>query len=58
MGRRIVQLRSKSLLSERFVAILPKRHPLAGRASLRPTDLREEPFVFTRERWAAWPTIA
>jgi DNA-binding transcriptional LysR family regulator len=28
------------------VAILPKQHPLAGRKSLRPADLREEPFVF------------
>jgi DNA-binding transcriptional LysR family regulator len=34
------------LISERFVAILPKQHPLAARTSLRPADLREEPFVF------------
>ncbi|SRR6266567_79678 len=34
------------LLSERFVAILPKQHPLAARTSLRPADLRAEPFVF------------
>jgi DNA-binding transcriptional LysR family regulator len=34
------------LVSERFVAILPKQHPLAARTSLRPADLREEPFVF------------
>lgn len=34
------------LISERFVAILPRQHPLAARTSLRPADLREEPFVF------------
>jgi DNA-binding transcriptional LysR family regulator len=34
------------LLSERFVAILPKQHPLAARTSLHAADLREEPFVF------------
>ena len=34
------------LLSERFVAILPQGHRLAARASLRPAELREEPFVF------------
>ena len=34
------------LLRERFVAILSKQHPLAGKGSLRPSDLREEPFVF------------
>lgn len=28
------------------MAILPKQHPLAARTSLRPADLREEPFVF------------
>ena len=39
-------IRIEPLISERFVAILPKQHPLAGRKSLRPADLREEPFVF------------
>jgi len=34
------------LVSERFVATLPKQHPLAARTPLRPADLREEPFVF------------
>jgi DNA-binding transcriptional LysR family regulator len=34
------------LVSERFVAILPKQHPLAAKTSLRPADLREEPFIF------------
>lgn len=40
------EIKIEPLLSERFVAILPKQHPLAGRKSLRPSDLREEPFVF------------
>jgi DNA-binding transcriptional LysR family regulator len=39
-------IRIEPLISERFVAILPKQHPLAARKSLRPADLREEPFVF------------
>jgi len=39
-------IRIEPLLSERFVAILPKQHPLARCASLRPGDLRNEPFVF------------
>jgi DNA-binding transcriptional LysR family regulator len=33
-------------LRERFVAILPKRHRLAEKSSLRPSDLQTEPFVF------------
>lgn len=37
---------SEPLLQERFVAILPKHHPLACRKSLRARDLRQEPFVF------------
>lgn len=40
------EIKMEPLLSERYVAILPKQHPLAGRKSLRPADLREEPFVF------------
>jgi DNA-binding transcriptional LysR family regulator len=40
------EIRIEPLLSERYVAILPKRHRLAARKSLRPADLREEPFVF------------
>lgn len=39
-------IRIEPLLREPFVAILPKQHPLAARASLRPADLRQEPFVF------------
>jgi DNA-binding transcriptional LysR family regulator len=33
---------------ERFVAVLPRRHPLAGRARLRVRDLDEQPFVIVR----------
>jgi DNA-binding transcriptional LysR family regulator len=40
------EIRIEPLLSERYVAILPKQHPLAGRKWLRPADLRDEPFVF------------
>jgi DNA-binding transcriptional LysR family regulator len=40
------QVQIEPLLSERYVAILPKQHRLAGRKSLRPAELREEPFVF------------
>jgi DNA-binding transcriptional LysR family regulator len=40
------EIKIEPLLSEGYVAILPKQHPLAGRKSLRPADLREEPFVF------------
>jgi DNA-binding transcriptional LysR family regulator len=45
-GEQDSAIRIEPLISERFVAILPKQHPLAGRKSLRPADLREEPFVF------------
>jgi DNA-binding transcriptional LysR family regulator len=34
------------LISESFIAIVPKRSPLAKRATLSPADLRNEPFVF------------
>ena len=40
------EIKIEPLLSERYVAILPKQHRLVGRNSLRPADLREEPFVF------------
>ena len=36
----------ETLLREKFVAILPCQHPLATKPSLRPADLRTEPFVF------------
>src|SRR5580658_2228956 len=34
------------ILRERFIAVLPSRHRLARRATIRPADLRHEPFVF------------
>jgi DNA-binding transcriptional LysR family regulator len=40
------EIKIEPLLSERYVAILPKQHPLAGRKSLRPANLRDQPFVF------------
>lgn len=36
----------ETLLQEKFVAILPSGHSLASRRSVRPADLRMEPFVF------------
>jgi DNA-binding transcriptional LysR family regulator len=36
----------RPILRERYVAILPKHHKLAEKASLRPADLQREPFVF------------
>src|SRR5258708_23471519 len=39
-------IQMSTLLKERYVAVLPKTHALAGRRSLRLRDLREEPFVF------------
>src|SRR5580693_3588814 len=35
----------ESILRERFIAVLPARHRLARRATIRPADLRHEPFV-------------
>jgi DNA-binding transcriptional LysR family regulator len=40
----------ESILRERFIAILPARHKLAGRATIRPSDLRNEPFVLFARR--------
>ena len=34
------------LWTERYVAVLPRYHPLAGRKAIRAQALREEPFVF------------
>jgi DNA-binding transcriptional LysR family regulator len=39
-------LESETLFSEPFVAVLPASHPLAGRKTISPAALREEPFVF------------
>ncbi|MGA8621529.1 MAG: LysR family transcriptional regulator [Candidatus Sulfotelmatobacter sp.] len=40
----------ESILRERFIAVLPARHKLAGGASIRPGDLRNEPFVLFARR--------
>ena len=39
-------LASATLATERFVAVLPRQHPLAGRARIDAGALRDEPFVF------------
>lgn len=36
----------ETLFSERFVAVLPAKHPLAGHRVIAPATLRDEPFVF------------
>ncbi len=46
ISAKIPEIYIEPLLSEQFVAILPKQHPLASRISFRPADLREEPLVF------------
>ena len=45
-GGQIEGLHVESLFSEPFVAVLPKKHRLAGRSMISPADLRHEPFVF------------
>ena len=40
----------ESILRERFIAVLPARHRLVGRAAIRPGDLRNEPFVIFARR--------
>jgi len=40
----------ESILRERFIAVLPARHRLAGQATIRPRDLRDEPFVLFARR--------
>jgi DNA-binding transcriptional LysR family regulator len=40
----------ESILRERFIAVLPGRHRLAGRTTIRPGDLRNEPFVLFARR--------
>jgi DNA-binding transcriptional LysR family regulator len=43
-------LSMESILREPFMAVLPARHKLAGRATIRPADLRHESFVlFARQ---------
>lgn len=39
-------LRVEVLFSEPFVAVLPRRHPLAARKTISAAALRDEPFVF------------
>ncbi|MBS1821602.1 MAG: LysR family transcriptional regulator [Acidobacteria bacterium] len=45
-GGPIEGLYVEPLFSEPFVAVLPRTHRLAGRATISPADLRDEPFVF------------
>ena len=40
----------ESILRERFIAVLPTRHKLAGKVTSRPGDLRNEPFVLFARR--------
>ncbi len=40
----------ESILRERFIAVLPTRHKLAGKVTIRPGDLRNEPFVLFARR--------
>jgi DNA-binding transcriptional LysR family regulator len=43
-------LSMESILQERFLVALPSRHKLASYASIRPADLRNEPFVLFARR--------
>jgi len=36
---------TRTMLRERFVAVLPERHPLAAKKTLRVADLKGEPFI-------------
>ena len=45
-GGMIEGLEVETLFSERYVAVLPARHPLATRKVITPAAMREEPFVF------------
>ncbi len=40
----------ESILRERFIVVLPARHRLAGRVTIHPRDLRNEPFVLFARR--------
>lgn len=40
----------ESILQERFIAVVPIRHRLADKATIRPGDLRNEPFVLFARR--------
>jgi DNA-binding transcriptional LysR family regulator len=43
-------LSMETILRERFIAVLPVRHRLARRTTIRPRDLRDEPFVLFARR--------
>src|SRR5258708_32898640 len=43
----------ESILRERFIAVLPARHRLAGRSTSSPTVLRKEPCVLLSQRMGA-----
>lgn len=45
-GGPIDGLHSEPLFTEPFVAVLPATHRLAGRATISPADLHDEPFVY------------
>jgi len=40
----------ESILRERFIVVLPVRHRLAGKVTIHPRDLRDEPFVLFARR--------
>lgn len=51
-------LRTERLFSEPVAAVLPEGHRLAGRESVRLSDLAEEPWVLTeRSSWAPWHNL-
>jgi DNA-binding transcriptional LysR family regulator len=45
-GGPIEGLHVETIFSEPFVAVLPKTHRLAGKNTISPADLKDEPFVF------------
>jgi DNA-binding transcriptional LysR family regulator len=45
-GGRVPGLEVEPLFSEPFIAVLPKKHPLAKHKTISAKDLRDEPFVF------------
>jgi DNA-binding transcriptional LysR family regulator len=45
-GGSIPDLHVEALLEEKFIAVVPNVHRLAGRAKIQIADLRDEPFVF------------
>jgi DNA-binding transcriptional LysR family regulator len=49
-GEPTAGLTMSAILRERFIAVLPARHELASRSTIRPRDLRSDPFVFFARR--------